>query len=261
MRRILKIKWLDLVFFSLLLLGINLVLIHPYLFQSAPGWVESIEVSFITIGRWWAQNFPHIFWNPYWYAGFPMRFSYVPLVPISTALFGSLIHNFGQAYHLIIGISYALVPAALFLFIRYLTKNALAAFIGALSFSLLPSLGNIFENVRAAQGLFGVQNLPPWRMMVLVFYGEGPHTAAQVFIPLAGVFYLKALEKKQITFSTIAAAIFIALTALSNPIGLWAVGLLLGSILIVFDKIHRIEDSLLAFTYRRKCQDTPEIIV
>lgn len=225
--------YLFIIFFAILIFAINLILIYPYLFQSAPGWIESIEASFITIGRWWAQNFPHVFWNPYWYAGFPMRFSYVPLVPISTALLGSLIGDFGRAYHLIAGFAYALVPVSLFLFIRYLTKNTLAALVGALIFSLVPSQGNVFAHVRAAQGLFAQQYLPPWRMMVMVFYGEGPHTVAQVFLPLAGLFYLLALEKKKYRY-TLLASLAIAGAALANPIGLWATGILLGSIFLIF---------------------------
>lgn len=228
-----KKDWLGLLVFPLLIFGINLALIYPYFFQSAPGWVESIELSFITIGRWWAQNFPHVFWNPYWYAGFPMRFSYVPLVPVSTALLGGLIGDFGQAYHILAGIAYALVPVSLFFFIRYLTKNSWAAFVGALIFSLVPSQGNLFAHVRAAQGLFAQRNLPPWRMMVMVFYGEGPHTVAQVFLPLAGFFYIKALEREKYA-PTILAAVFVTLAALSNPIGLWATGILLGCIFVVY---------------------------
>jgi hypothetical protein len=237
-------EYLFLSFFAVLLLGVNLVLIYPYLLQSAPDWIESIEVSFITIGRWWAQNFPHIFWNPYWYAGFPMRFSYVPLLPVSTALLGSLIGDFGQAYHLLAGLAYALVPVSLFFFIRYLTKNSLIAFAGALIFSLSPTLGNIFAHVRAAQGLFGQTNLPPWRMMVMVFYGEGPHTLSQVFLPLAGLFYFQALKEKKYS-QLLLTALMISLAALSNPIGLWAVGILLGSIFLVFFLWEKDKQSIL----------------
>ena len=176
-------KLTGLFFLPLLIFGLNLFLIYPYLLQSAPGWIESIEVSFITIGRWWGENFPHVSWNPYWYAGFPHRFSYVPLIPLSTAILGRLIGNFGQAYHLIAGCAFALAPVSLFFFLRYLTKNTWASLVGALWFSLGPSLGNLFSGVRAAQYFEIGRVLIPWRMMVMVFYGEGPHALAQVFLP------------------------------------------------------------------------------
>lgn len=228
-----KKDWLEIIIFPLLIVGINAVLVYSYFFQSAPGWVESIEVSFITIARWWAQNFPHVFWNPYWYAGFPMRFSYVPVVPISTAVLGSLIGDFGRAYHLLAGLAYALVPVSLFFFIRYLTKNSWAAFIGSLVFSLLPSQGNMFTGVREVQRLIGGKDFSLWRMAVMIFYGEGPHTIAQVFLPLAGLFYTRALKEKKYS-DALCSSVFIALVALSNPIGLWATGILLGSISLVF---------------------------
>ena len=227
-----KKEYLLSVFFAIFLFGVNLLLIYPYLFQNAPGWIESIEVSFITIGRWWAENFPHIFWNPYWYAGFPMRYSYVPLLPVSTAILGSLIGDFGRAYHLLAGLAYALVPVSLFFLMRYLTKNSLAALAGALIFSLAPSLSNLFASVRAAQGLFQQTNFPPWRMLVMVFYGEGPHTLAQVFLPLTGLFYLRALKEKVYSQALLAAGM-VSLVALANPVGLWAAGIFLGSIFLV----------------------------
>ena len=118
----------------LLVLMVNSFLIFPYLLQDAPGWVESIEVSFISMGRFWAQNFPHVFWNPVWYAGHPMRFSYVPIVPVLTALLGSLIGSFGRSYHLISGMAYMLVPVSLYVFMRSVTKNSWAALVGALGF-------------------------------------------------------------------------------------------------------------------------------
>ncbi|OGZ17802.1 MAG: hypothetical protein A2V72_02395 [Candidatus Nealsonbacteria bacterium RBG_13_37_56] len=70
-------------------------------------------------------------------------------------------------------------------------------------------------------------------MIILLIYGEGPHTIAQIFIPLAGLFYLKFLEVKRYSWM-ILASLSIMLMAISNPIGLWAGGMLLGSIFIIF---------------------------
>jgi hypothetical protein len=224
------VYWL---FLPLVIFGLNLFLIYPYLAQSTPGWIESIEVSFITISRWWAENFPHLSWNPYWYAGFPHRFSYVPLLPWLTAILGRLIGDFGQAYHLLAGVAYSLVPVSLYFFIRYLVKNSWTALLGAFFLTAASSLGNIFAHVRSAQGFFNHRLWAPWRLIVMVYYGEGPHTLAQVFLPLAGLFYLRALKggKRR---DVVLAAVSIALVALSNPIGLWAAGILLGSGFLVF---------------------------
>lgn len=217
----------------LIVFGVNLFLIWPYLFQTSPGWVESIEVGFITTARWWAQNFPHVWWNPYWYAGFPMRFSYVPFIPLTTAALGTIIGNFTQAYHLIVGFSYALVPASLFFLMRFVTKNTWAAFFGTLAFSLMSPLANLFNYSREAQGLFPDLHLPPWRLMTVVIWGEGPHSLAQIFLPLAGLFYLKTNEENKYS-NIIITAVFTSLVALSNPIGLWALALLFGSTFTVY---------------------------
>lgn len=225
-----KKDYFVLVILSLLIVGLNLVLIYPYLPQEYPGWIESIEVSFISMGRFLAQNFPHISFNPVWYLGFPMPFIYVPLIPFSVAVLGNIIGSFGLAYHLIAGVAYALVPVTLFLFIYFLTKNKLASLVGVTWFSLAPSVGNIFAHVRAAQGLFD-HTLPPWRMMVMVFYGEGPHTLAMLFLPLAGLFFLWALRERSLA-KIVLAAFLTAMTALSNLIGLYGLAILLGVILL-----------------------------
>jgi len=226
-----KKDYLVLIILSLLIFGINLVLIYPYLPQEYPRWIESIEVSFITMGRLLAQNFPHISFNPVWYLGFPMAFMYVPLIPFSVAILGKIIGSFGLAYHLIAGVAYALVPVTLFWFIYHLTPNKFASLIGITWFSLAPSVGNIFAHVRAAQGLFG-HTLPPWRMMIMVFYGEGPHTLAMVFLPLAGLFFVWAFRQRSLG-KIFWAAFFTALTALANPIGLYGLAILLGVIFLV----------------------------
>lgn len=222
---------LVLIILSLLIFGFNLVVIHPYLPQESPRWIESIEVSYITMGRFLAQNFPHISFNPVWYLGFPMALMYVPLVPFGVAILGKIIGSFGLAYHSIVGIAYALVPVTLFLFIYFLTKNRLASFIGITWFSLAPSVGYILAEVRAVQGLFS-HTLPHWRMVVMVFWGEGPHTLAMVFLPLAGLFFLWAFRQRSLG-KIFWAAFFTAITALANPIGLYGLGILLGAIFLV----------------------------
>jgi len=213
---------------------VNIILIYPYLSQSSPGWVESIEVSFITMGRWFAQNFPHIWWNPYWYAGFPMRFSYVPLIPVLTALGGFLMNDFGRAYHIISGISYALAPISLYFLLKYITKDGISALLGSLAFSLITPLSSVFNYAKEAQGLFPQgTHLPPWRLMAMVIWGEGPHSLSLVFLPLAALFYIRAIDEKRYRY-IILASLFTALTALSNAIGLWGLGVFMLCILIVF---------------------------
>ncbi len=65
-----KRNFLVFVFLSILV-GLNLFVIYPYFFQDFPLWISSIEVGYITMGRWFAESFLRSWWLPQWYAGIP----------------------------------------------------------------------------------------------------------------------------------------------------------------------------------------------
>ena len=213
-----KIKRNFLIFvFLLILVVVNIYVIWPYFFQDFTQWISSIEVGYITMGRWFAENFLRSWWIPQWYAGFPFHLVYFPLIPALTALIGSLINNFGQGYHIVTGTAYFLVPVSLFFFLRKITKSNLAAFAGSFFFSVAPTFGLLFPGVRGAL----IDKIPLWRLIILVFYGEGPHTLSQVFLLPSALFAFKALDTKKFLHIFLA-SIFLALTALANAIGLFA---------------------------------------
>ncbi|MCK4588325.1 hypothetical protein KAT60_00725 [Candidatus Woesebacteria bacterium] len=211
--------------FLSILVGLNLFVIYPYFFQDFPLWISSIEVGYITMGRWFAENFLRSWWLPQWYAGIPFHLVYVPLVPALTALVGNLIGNFGQGYHIVVGVAYVLVPVSLFFFLKKITKSNLAAFAGSFFFSVAPTFGLLFPGVRGAL----IDKIPLWRLIILAHYGEGPHTLAQVFLLPSALFAFKALDTKKFLHIFLA-SIFLALTALANSIGLFGGIILLGVI-------------------------------
>lgn len=214
-----------LIFYILVLVAVNLFVIYPYFFQDYPRWISSIEVGFITMGRWFAEEFLRSWWIPQWYAGIPFHLVYTPLIPGLTALVGLLIDSFGQAYHIVAGTAYILVPVSLFFFLKKLTKSSLAAFAGSFFFSIAPTFGLLFPELHKAL----IDELSLWRLIILVYYGEAPHTLAQAFFLPAALFAIKALEEKRFRWIFLS-SLFFALTALSNPIGLIGGLILLGVI-------------------------------
>src|SRR4030042_2210752 len=120
------LKKLTVIIFVGIILAINLALIYPYLFQDFPRFISSIEVGFITMGRWFAERLGREWWIQEWYSGIPIHLLYAPLTPLLTAILGGLLKNFGLGYHLVSGIAYILVLVSLFFFIRKLTKSDFA---------------------------------------------------------------------------------------------------------------------------------------
>ena len=208
--------------FILLIIAVNIFLIFPYFFQDFPLWISSIEVGFITMGRWISVNFGKSWWIPQWYGGIPINLLYAPVVPFLTAFIGKLIGNFGRGYHLVSGSFFVLVPVSLYFFVSKLTKSKFAGFVAAIFYSVAPTFGLFYPHVHTA--LFNKLSL--WRLIILVYYGEGPHTASLFFSLLSAYFVLDFLEVKKYS-KLIISSVFLALTGLSNPIGLFGCYILL----------------------------------
>jgi hypothetical protein len=115
----------------------------------------------------------------------------------------------------------------LYLFVRYLTKREVTAVLAALAYSLMPSFVYVIGGVRADALSAGHA---PWRLIVMTWYGEGPHIAALTLTPLAALFFLRAL-KQPCFASYLIAALPITVIALTNWIALLAVVLILAVVL------------------------------
>ncbi len=216
---------------SLGLALLNTVIVLPLFAGEYTQYMGSIEAAFLSHARFIDENWPYVGWNPLGYLGFPFHLFYTPLLPYLAAAGHKLplALSTAAAYRLITAFAYVLGPVTLYLFVRYLTKRELTAVLAALAYSLLPSFVYVIGGVRADPPV-AVFGQAPWRLIVMTWYGEGPHIAALTLTPLAALFFLRALKKPSFA-SYVLAALTVTAIALTNWIALFAVVLILAVVL------------------------------
>jgi len=227
---------------------VNLVLAYPLFSGEYTAYIGSIESAFISDARFIAENYPNLTWNPLWYAGFPFHFSYSPVLPYLTAVAHYAYPSISvpQAYRIITALSYCLCPSTLYIFVRYLTKRDIAAWIAAATYSIapstmyfvIPSLGNFASSFSNA----------PQSIVVLTIFGEGPHIATLAACPIAAVAFLHALRNPRLrnyVFVALATA-YVALTNLLGFLSLFLILLILFySELILGNAMKKLKTALL----------------
>jgi len=223
--RVLKIAEIifGFIVFPFVVILLNYRLIWPQFFGEFTQHLGSIEVSYISMARFISDCWPNSSWQPFWYFGFPMHVFYTPLLPFLEIL-GKVLAgwSFAHGYRFLTGLAYVLVPVGLYFFSWYLTGRKIGGLVAAFIYSFLPSIfAFLIDGVR---GDFLATEFEPRRYTILVRWGEGPHTFALFFVPLAALFFLWALRSG--TFKAcLLASVFIVLTALTNAIGLWAIAI------------------------------------
>ncbi|NIM47633.1 MAG: YfhO family protein [Candidatus Aenigmarchaeota archaeon] len=211
---------------------LNVFLILPLFKGGYTQFMGSIEAAYISDAKWIYENIRNLGWNPLWYMGYPFHLSYVPVLPFLIALLHSIFNyiSISSFYRVITAGFYCFSPITLYFFVKYLTKRTLPALVSALmytlpflSFLIIPSLRDEMLN-----------GIIPWKLMVLAKYGEGPHIVSLSLVPLAALFFLKALKKptfkKHILVAFLSSVIF-----LINPIGVFSLILML--VVILFSEI------------------------
>lgn len=204
--------------------AINIAIVWPLFSGGYTTYMASIESAFLTDARFIAENFPYASWNPLWYMGFPFHLFYTPVLPYMVAvlhLIGDI--SIASAYRILIGIFYAAMPAALFLFVHYLTGRRYPAVIAALVFSLAPSFSYVVAGVRNDASSFGQG---PWHLVALLKYGEGPRVSALAFTPLAALALMHAMRHPSFRHILLA-ALAISAVAMINWIALFGLTLIL----------------------------------
>jgi len=211
------------------LLVLNVAVVYPLFQGQYTQYTASVEPVYMAVARFITQHPLYPTWNPLWYGGYPFRIFYTPLLPYTLALIHALSSlSIPAAYRLVTASLYLLAPLTWYTLVLYLTKRRLTAISAALAYSLLPSFVYLIPEVRnVAQG-FGYA---PWRLLVLMLYGEGPHTCALALTPLAALFFLRALREPKFA-NYLRAAFFTGLVALINFIALFGLGMILVAILI-----------------------------
>ena len=121
------------------------------------------------------------------------------------AVLGKIGGDIPQAYRIVAAAGYALGLPAVYLAARELTGSRRAALLSAGAFLLLPSLTYVFPPLRSdGAAISGTLVPPPWRLIALVEYGEGPHVLS-LSLALLGVAttlrYLRAPSALRLTRS------------------------------------------------------------
>ena len=180
----------------------------------------SIEPGYVFMARFFSQHPNPWAWSPLQYCGLPAQFIYLPLLPYFTALWIWILPwlDPAQIYRVIVYLTACLSPAAVFLFVRTFTGTRPNAFGAAILVSILSPLYELIGAIDQDRGFMQI----PWRLQVLVKYGEGPHTVGFVFL-LASLCASWRAARRGDWASLLLAALMMALTVLTN----WVAGLAL----------------------------------
>jgi hypothetical protein len=170
--------------------------------------------SFMAISRFIVRHWPHLDWFPWWFNGLPFENTYAPILNLIDALFAWVAGcSTAHAFNFVTGVFCVTGPAFLFVFAWRVSRYLETSFFAALLYSLFSS-SVMFQSFRNDVG--GVWN--PWRLRVLIFYGEGPHTTAVSILPLVLLSIYFAIRTRR--FLWIAAAGFgMAFLVLVNAFG------------------------------------------
>jgi hypothetical protein len=165
---------------SLLLFSLTAILVFPlWRLNYLRNW-QSIEATFIADGRMLRENWAHHLWQPLWYCGTRTGYVYPPGPRYGVAIFCSLIHaSYAHAYHILIALFYAAGMVAVYLFVRAGTGSRRAGWMAAVGVALVSPCFLLLPNVRGDSPM-----RVPWRLHVLMTYGEGPHISSLAMLPL-----------------------------------------------------------------------------
>src|SRR5207248_5494733 len=102
-------------------------------------------------------------------------------------------------------------PAALFVFVLYFTRSRWWAVAAALAYTMFSPLYYLVHTIDLDRG----NAYLPWRLQVLLKYGEGPHNAGLTLIPLALVALWEAGIRRGFVRLFAAAALLAAVTLMN----------------------------------------------
>jgi hypothetical protein len=216
---------------SILIFLFACVLIYPlFKLEYLDNW-GSIESTFIADARMLREHLPHPAWQPLWYCGTRFDYIYPPALRYGTALTSwTLGVSTARAYHLYIGVLYALGIAGVYLLVYAGSRSRVQGWLSAIFTAVLsPTLFLMPDYLRDSP------DWVPQRLHSLMSYGEGPHISAVALLGLALAASFVALKQWKPAFLALAGLLcaavvannFYGATALAMffPILTWAVWL------------------------------------
>lgn len=217
--------WIAASFVFLLNLALNWRIILP----GITPYRGSIERGYAYMARLVADNPDYLSWNPLQYGGLPIHYVYLPLLPYFNALFlwASPALDATYVHRAVCVLALFLSPVVAFLLIREWTGRLAPALYSVLAVTFCSPLYSLIEPINTDRGILTV----PWRIQVLIKYGEGPHTVGMLFLFLALLLVRRAATRPGFPI-VLAAALALAATVLTN----WVAGLALafGVLMLMF---------------------------
>lgn len=168
---------------ALALFAGNLAVNRPLLGNGAQPYRGSIENGYAGIAGFVAQNPNPWGWNPNIYCGISTQHTYLPGMPYAVASLLWLKPELEplHAYRIVVAVFAALGPVTLFLLASFGGGSRWWALLAAIAYSLCSPAYDLFQTVDKDRGLLPI----PWRLHVMVKYGEGPHIMGLTLLPLA----------------------------------------------------------------------------
>ncbi|HEY6343738.1 MAG TPA: hypothetical protein VIY49_19770 [Bryobacteraceae bacterium] len=186
--------------YAAILLALNFYLVQKLFSVEFTNNMQTNDGSFLAITRFVLAHFPHLNWFPWWFNGQPFENSYTPMLHLMDAAFAWVTGSSpARAYNFVTGLFYVIGPVVLFLAIWRLSGFLETAFFAALLYSLY-SPAEIFPFFLTDAGW-----LNPWRLRVLVYWGEGPHVTALALLPFAIFAAYRVLTTRRYLWCVLAA--------------------------------------------------------
>ncbi|MBY0504577.1 MAG: hypothetical protein K2X03_11740 [Bryobacteraceae bacterium] len=197
---------------ALALFCLNVALNLPLFREGAMPYRDSIELGYAAMARYFYLHPNPFGWNAMQYCGLPTQFTYLPGIQYLAAMLAHLLPLEPIYVYRLLASGFAcLGPSTLFLCIVYFTRQRWWALAVALAYTFFSPLYGIVAAIDRDRG--NVQL--PWRLLVLVKYGEGPHNAGLTLLPLAVISLWETCTNPKYS-RLFLAAILCALIALTN---------------------------------------------
>lgn len=216
-----RAAWLIDAGLAALLTLVQAILVAPLFTGQFTQWRKSIEAAFVADARFIVEHFPDLSWHPDWYLGFPFELFYTPLFHAVVAVVGALIGDVPSAYRIVSASGYALGAAGIYTLARALGLHRIAATLATAIFVWAPSISGVFGGLFDYAAKFTGTSLPlPWRLQVMVEFGEGPHVFGLTLALFAAAALLRYLRSGGSSRFWVAVVLFLAV-ALTNLIALF----------------------------------------
>lgn len=218
------------ILFALGLFLLNVALNAPFFLPGEGQYRDSIEGGYASMARFISEHPDPFGWNPVQYMGLPTHRWYLPLVPYTSALLIKLLPMLKpeHVYRLFVVTMTCLGPVSMFLFVLYFTRRRNWALLTALAYTFYSPSYLVFPAIMRDQGITYL----PWRIQVLMKYGEGPHNTGLTLLPLALIALWHASTRRRF-WQLFAAAALLAGVSLTNWVACLALGWCCLAMLIV----------------------------